>query len=164
MIPAETKWALRALQDARDRLNNSQEILIEGQTWALNPQQMFASATEALMWVVVLDDWYKSVDSAQYADLKPQMASLLKGLRWARNLAVHDFALITMFTERYEPGDDRIHPGWQRRDVLPQPDPHFGQGSAHYDARVAGRAIIEPIEEAYRWFFAVVEPAISSDS
>ena len=160
MFPAETKWALKALSDARDRLDGSQDTLIKDETWALNPQAMFAGAAEALMWIVLLDDWYRRKSPDQYARLKVPMATLVKGLRWARNLAIHDFALITGFTERYEPGDDRIHPGWQARSVLPDPGPRFDRGSKAYDARIKGRPIVDPIDEVAAWFNGAVEPAI----
>jgi len=119
---------------------------------------MFAATAEALMWTVVLDDWYSQDHPAQYEEMKTGMKSLLLGLRWARNRSLHDFALLTGFVPPRWPsrsGDGGIYPGWQHRDLLPVPEGRYGE--KQYDARVAGHALLDPIDEVAKWFEGWVE-------
>jgi hypothetical protein len=138
-------------------MEQSREVLIEDETWALDPESMFAATAEALMWVVMLDDWYGRDHPEDYQQLKTEMGSLLSGLRWARNRTLHDFALLTGFVRGRRKVHDTIHPGWQYRDVLPAADPKFDRGARQYDGRVAGRPLLEPITEMTNWFEGWVE-------
>lgn len=156
MFPAETRWAVQALGDARDRLAAGQEILVPGETWALDARALFSATAESLMWVVMLDDWYRRDHFHAYEQLRPEMHTLLAGLRWARNRSLHQFAVLTGFTRR-PPALSHIHPGWQHRSVLPPSDVRFDRGNVQYDARVAGRTLLEPLDEVYQWFLDWVE-------
>lgn len=118
MIPAETRWAVKALEEARDRLATGQEVLIPNEAWALDLAVLFSATAEALMWVVVLDDWYQRDHAQLYRTLTAERRTLLVGLRWARNRTLHQFAVITGFTRR-PPVLTHIHPGWQKRALLP---------------------------------------------
>ncbi len=108
------------------------------------------------MWVVVLDDWYQRDHGPLYRTLRAEMRTLLVGLRWARNRTLHQFAVITGFT-RLAPALTHIHPGWQERALLPPSDRGFYRGAVEYDARVAGRALLDPMDEVYRWYAGWVE-------
>jgi hypothetical protein len=161
VIPAETEWAVQALRRSSDRIAGSLAPLFEDEDESLAvpledkkwPAALFGATTEALMWVVVLDDWYSRDHSDRYDQEKASMKSLLLGLRWARNRTLHDFALLTGFLQRDFFGPDRWpHPGWQYREVLPASDPRFDRGAAQYDGRVAGRALLAPIMEVAKWF------------
>jgi hypothetical protein len=156
VIPAETQWAVRALRRARDRLAASKEDRIPDEFWVLDPAAMFAATGEALMWIVMLDDWYSRDHPGDYERLKTGMGSVLLGLRWARNRTLHDFALLTGFVRRRW-AEDTIHPGWQDRKLLPAGDPRFDRGAPQYDGRVAGRALVEPIDDVTKWFEGWVE-------
>jgi hypothetical protein len=122
------------------------------------PVSLFAATGEALMWIVVLDDWYERDHPAEYKEMKTEMKSLLRGLRWARNRTLHDFALLTGVVPRRWSETETLDPGWQRpQDVLPTVDPKFDDGAKQYDGRVAGRSLLEPITDAARWFEGWVE-------
>jgi hypothetical protein len=158
MIPAETRWAARALRQSRDRVAETLGVLIEDEMWAFDPGEVFGSTAEALMWIVLLDDWYSRDHFAEYDKMKAEMKSLLRGLRWARNRTLHDFALLTGFVTRRWSDKDAIHPGWRHpQDVLPSVDPKHDEGVKQYDGRVAGRALVEPITEVAHWFEGRVE-------
>jgi hypothetical protein len=166
VIPAETQWAVRALQDSCERVAQSKNALIEDEFWAFDPAAVFASTAEALMWTVMLDKWYSRDHTSEYEKMKTEMQSLLRGLRWARNRTLHDFALLTGFVQRRDlaGAKTKIHPGWQHpQDVLPAVDPKHDDGVKQYEARVAGRALEEPIREVARWFEGWVEIELRRD-
>jgi hypothetical protein len=152
---AETRWAVRALRRARDRMASGMEEPRE-EFWSLDPEALFVATAEALMWVVMLNDWYERDYPDRYKGLAQEHKSLLLGLRWARNRALHQFALLTGFVRRW-PDETTIHPGWQHRDVLPPVLPEHDRGGPQYEGRVAGRRLLDPIDQVTKWFEGWVE-------
>lgn len=117
------------------------------------------SLIEAVWWIAAADGYLREAFDSKWRDYKERHdpANLLSGIYWARSRAIHDpLSLATLaesssaYTNTYT--DSYSNWAWCPLEVIDKiaPERDRGDGSAKYDASLAGRVIVGTLVDALR--------------
>jgi len=154
--------ALKGFENARQRF-------ISQAVPGAAPEDVFAPLSEALWWVVTVDDGFgdlagtragyrPNLGDYQTARSKDRCGQVLNGLRYARDRCGHQRALVAAEEGLSLPFTLPVVLGeffrWRRSDQLPPPDRNFRSKELRpdYDRLLAGRPASESLESAAKWY------------
>lgn len=136
----------------------------------------FTATTEAAMWAVSLDDFFKELHQGEHLKHRgsDRGAKLLVGIRWARNQGVHNLVGVYRTTPEEQSGisgtfsepfyGERFGARWMRRsEVTVKLRDGHPESEKVYDKMLAGHDVCDTLDSAADFLWMRAGPEVPSD-
>jgi hypothetical protein len=141
------------LVNTKNRLHKFLEeeisLFFEKSRFDANPEITIKNVSQIILWVCALDEFYKKSDGDNYSNfLKGKSSSeILKGVRYARNRAIHQFTQLLYISAGAELPATLPFPlfeiRWKSVNELPSPDKGYKNKELenHYLTHLENKAV-----------------------